>query len=75
VDEAGGVAAISDVLPSAAISGSGTTNAITRWSDGPNGVVADSILSENSGKVGLSNPNPVVALDIYPNAPWCELCP
>ena len=64
VDEAGGVAALSDVLPTAAISGTGTTNRVTRWSDGPNGVVADSDLTNVGGKVGLSNPNPIVELDV-----------
>ena len=35
------------------ISGTGTTGRITKWQDGPNGVVADSVITELSGNVGI----------------------
>lgn len=46
------------------ISGSGTTGKITKWQDGPNGVVGDSVITESSGKVGIGTPSPINALDV-----------
>jgi hypothetical protein len=43
--------ASSSLAPS--ISGSGTTNRITKWMDGPNGVVGDSIITEVGGNIGI----------------------
>src|SRR5205085_5610456 len=40
------------------ISGSGTTNQITKWSNGPGGVVADSTVSEVSGNLGIGTAVP-----------------
>ncbi len=48
----------------AAISGNGTTGKITKWSDGPGGVVADSIITENTGKVGIGATTPINILEV-----------
>jgi hypothetical protein len=45
-----------DVSPS--IAGTGTTNQITKWSNGASGVVADSALSESGGNLGLGTTAP-----------------
>jgi hypothetical protein len=38
----------------AAISGTGTTNFLSKWTDGPNGVLGDSAVSESGGNVSVS---------------------
>jgi hypothetical protein len=45
------------------ISGSGTTNRVTKWADGPNGVVGDSVISEVGGNVGIGTTAPQSGLD------------
>jgi hypothetical protein len=40
------------------ISGSGTTNRLTKWTNGPNGVVGDSVITEVGGNVGIGNAAP-----------------
>jgi hypothetical protein len=45
------------------ISGSGTTNRVTKWTDGPNGVVGDSVISEVGGNVGIGTNSPQSGLD------------
>src|SRR5581483_10031624 len=46
------------------ISGAGTTNRITRWTDGPNGVVGDSTISEVNGDIGIGTPLPGGVFDL-----------
>lgn len=36
------------------VSGSGTTNFITKWTDGPNSVIGDSLIQDNGTNVGIS---------------------
>jgi uncharacterized coiled-coil protein SlyX len=45
-------------------SGAGTTGRLTRWIDGPNAVLADSVISEFNGKLGIGTNTPAVKLDI-----------
>jgi hypothetical protein len=45
------------------ISGSGTTNRLTKWADGPNGVVGDSVITEVGGNVGIGTTNPLSGFD------------
>ena len=47
------------MLPAAAISGTGTTNRLTKWSDGANGVVADSAFVDIGGSLGVGTLAPV----------------
>jgi hypothetical protein len=51
------------------ISGFGTTNRITKWGDGPSGVVADSVIAEASGNIGIGTANPQSILDISSGNP------
>ncbi len=46
------------------ISGSGTTNRITKWSDGPSGVVGDSTISEVGGDIGIGTSSPGGVFDL-----------
>src|SRR5581483_1707768 len=46
------------------ISGSGTTNRITKWTDGPNGVVGDSTISEVAGDIGIGTASPGGVFDL-----------
>jgi hypothetical protein len=59
--EAQGKASAVRLAPS--IEGTGTTNRITKWIDGPNGVVGDSVISEVSGNVGVGTGSPAAGLD------------
>jgi hypothetical protein len=45
------------------ISGSGTTNRVTKWTDGPAGVVGDSVISEVNGNIGIGTTSPQTGLD------------
>lgn len=49
--------------PTYSISGTGTTNRITKWTDGPNGVVGDSTLTEVGGNIGIGTTSPITGLD------------
>src|SRR6267378_3912648 len=51
--------------PKSQISGAGTTNQMTKWSDGPGGVVGDSAVTEVGGKVGIGTTTPGGQLHIY----------
>src|SRR2546425_2389424 len=51
--------------PKSEISGAGTTNQMTKWSDGPGGVVGDSAVTEVGGKVGIGTLSPGAQLHIY----------
>lgn len=46
-------------------SGSGTTNRIIKWLDGPNGVGGDTVMSEVAGKVGYGTSNPAANLHLF----------
>jgi hypothetical protein len=46
------------------ISGSGTTGRITKWDNGPSGIVADSIITESAGKIGIGTSAPVEKLTV-----------
>ncbi|HZS09379.1 MAG TPA: hypothetical protein VFD58_31390 [Blastocatellia bacterium] len=50
------------------ISGAGTTNRITKWTDGPNGVVGDSTISEVSGDIGIGTSSPGGVFDLQRNS-------
>jgi hypothetical protein len=45
-------------------SGTGTTGALTKWSDGPNGVAGDSAIREASGSIGIGTTNPAARLHV-----------
>lgn len=47
------------------VSGTGTTNVLPIWSDGPNGVLSDSIVSEETGTAYGATKNLVVDGNIY----------
>jgi hypothetical protein len=51
------------------ISGTGTTNRITKWLDGPSGVVGDSIITEAGGNIGFGTVNPQSILDVSSGNP------
>jgi hypothetical protein len=46
------------------ISGSGTTGRITKWDNGPSGVVADSIITESAGNIGIGTSAPGFKLTV-----------
>jgi hypothetical protein len=47
------------------IAGTGTTGKIPKWQDGPNGVLADSVISELNGSIGINGPpSPTYKLDV-----------
>ncbi|HKS27920.1 MAG TPA: tail fiber domain-containing protein [Pyrinomonadaceae bacterium] len=50
------------------VSGTGTTNNLVKWADGPTGTLADSVITESGGKVGINNTNPQAKLDVTGNA-------
>ena len=51
--------------PRPAISGSGTTGRLTKWLDGPSGVLGDSVMTELNGSIGINGPpNPIFKLDV-----------
>lgn len=57
----------SSIRSIANISGSGTTNRLTKWLDGPGGVVGDSAVSEVGGNVGIGTTTPTAKLDVRGN--------
>ena len=44
------------------VSGTGTTGLLTKWTDGANGTLGDSVVTELNGNIGVSNPNPTAKL-------------
>ncbi|HEX8176549.1 MAG TPA: tail fiber domain-containing protein [Pyrinomonadaceae bacterium] len=50
------------------VSGTGTTNNLVKWADGPTGTLADSVVTESAGNVGIGNTNPQAKLDVSGNA-------
>ena len=65
VNDAGGLpgATINEVLPAATVSGTGTAGKITKWTDGA-GTLADSIITEAGGKIGINAAAPVAPLQV-----------
>ena len=49
------------------IAGTGTTGLLSKWLDGPNGVLGDSVVSESNGKIGIGTTNPLRTLQIGPS--------
>jgi hypothetical protein len=56
------------IRSTASISGSGITNRITKWTDGPNGMVGNSALTEVNGLVGLGTSTPDRHLTVQSNS-------
>ncbi len=44
--------------------GSGTTNRLTKWTDGANSVMGDSVITESSGNIGIGTSSPINALEV-----------
>ena len=65
VNDAGGLpgATINEVLPAAAVSGTGTAGKITKWLDGV-GTLGDSIITEAGGKIGINAAAPAAPLQV-----------
>lgn len=49
---------------SANATGAGTTGKLTKWSDGPNAILGDSVITELNGKLGIGTNNPTIKLDV-----------
>jgi hypothetical protein len=49
------------------IRGTGTTNRVTKWINGPGGIVGDSAIIEVSGRVGIGIANPSAKLQVESN--------
>ncbi len=54
-----------DLQNTGQVSGTGTTNTLTIWSDGPNSVLSDSVVSEETGTAYGTTKNLVVDGNIY----------
>jgi len=64
----GGLLSATDALPTAAVSGTGTTNTLTKWTD-TGGTLGDSAVYESAGQVGIGTTSPLATLHIQgPNA-------
>jgi hypothetical protein len=51
--------------PKPAIAGTGTTGKVSKWLDGPNGVLGDSVITELNGSIGINGaPNSTFKLDV-----------
>jgi hypothetical protein len=46
------------------IAGTGTTGLLSKWLDGPNGVLGDSVVSESNGKIGIGTAAPLAKLQV-----------
>jgi hypothetical protein len=46
------------------IAGTGTTGLLSKWLDGPNGLLGDSVVSESNGKIGIGTTAPIYKLHI-----------
>jgi hypothetical protein len=40
------------------VNGAGTTNQLTKWRDGANGVLGDSVITESNGRIGIGTNDP-----------------
>src|SRR5688500_1299748 len=49
------------------VDGTGTTNRVTKWTNGPAGTLGDSALTEVNGKLGLGTSNPNFELTLFGN--------
>ena len=64
VGDAGGVGvALGDVLPSAAVTGTGTANRVTKWTDDI-GTLADSSIFDNGSGVGINTTAPATLFHV-----------
>lgn len=52
-------------LNTAALSGTGTTNTVVKWTAGQNGVLGDSLLFDNGTNVGIGTSTPSSKLSVY----------
>ncbi|HJU54240.1 MAG TPA: hypothetical protein VJ715_06705 [Pyrinomonadaceae bacterium] len=50
--------------PEPLISGSGTTGRLTKWTDGPNGTLGDSVVTESSSNIGIGTGAPTSKLTV-----------
>lgn len=46
------------------LSGAGTTNRLTKWTDGVSGTLGDSVITEANGNIGIGNPTPIYKVDV-----------
>ncbi|HEY0405411.1 MAG TPA: tail fiber domain-containing protein [Pyrinomonadaceae bacterium] len=53
--------------PTAAANGSGTTNRLTKWTDGTNAVLGDSVITEAGGNIGIGTNAPANAFTVRRN--------
>lgn len=51
-----------------AVSGTGTTGRLTKWTDGATGALGDSVVTELSGRIGVATSTPRARLDIKQSA-------
>ncbi|MBI3896482.1 MAG: hypothetical protein HY313_11190, partial [Acidobacteria bacterium] len=58
------VAAFSDGFTTAAVSGTGTTNKVVKWTDGAAGTLGDSAIFESGGQVGIGTTTPGSLLNV-----------
>ncbi|MBI3895826.1 MAG: hypothetical protein HY313_07820, partial [Acidobacteria bacterium] len=58
------VAAMSDGFTTAAVSGTGTTNKVVKWTDGAAGTLGDSAIFESGGQVGIGTTTPGSLLNV-----------
>src|SRR5688572_7903173 len=56
-----------DGTAAALVDGTGTTNRVTKWINGPAGTLGDSAVTEVSGRVGIGTPNPNFQLTMFGN--------
>jgi hypothetical protein len=49
------------------VDGAGTTNQVTKWTNGPAGTLGDSAITETGGNVGIGATNPFYRLVVGPN--------
>jgi hypothetical protein len=57
-------AAATGDTPSTGAAGTGTTGSIPKWTDGPGGVIGDSLINENAGRIGIGTAAPINVLEV-----------
>ncbi len=57
-------AAANGETPTTGAAGTGTNGFIPKWIDGPGGVIGDSLINENAGRIGIGTAAPVNALEV-----------
>jgi trimeric autotransporter adhesin len=53
--------------PNAVANGSGTTNRLTKWTDGANAALGDSVITESGGNIGIGTNTPTNAFTVRRN--------